>query len=162
MRRILLETSYIDKQAECAARRITTALGLEPSLDVTTAALGAVGELRLRIRDLQRKNIELEFLSENPDFDFDEQLELDKDLIDHHFQKSHTMPSLYNRFGYEYFIEHYHPDYIIKLCKLLCTRCRENNKEVSEVWTFLLSSLGFISKDFTEHFGPKESDKGVI
>jgi hypothetical protein len=157
MRRVLMQTRHIDRQAEDAARRIATALDMDSSLSVKTAALSAVGELRIQIRDLQRSNLELQYQVDNPDFEIGERLDDDRGYI-----SECSLAALFNRYNYYYFVENYHPDYVVQLCTLLCNKCLELKAQSNELWDSLLVTSGFITKDITKNFGPVETDKGII
>jgi hypothetical protein len=164
MRRILLETSHIDRESNKVARRIATALGIESDIpfDVKTCALSDLGRLRIIIRDLQKENIILRFLVDNPDFDVQETLDEDRKYLVRYFQNKHSVETLNNRYDYDYFIDHYHPEYIMQLCKILVYECKAHNLDLNEIWTYLISNCGFIDAQFSRAFGPKESDEGTI
>lgn len=162
MRRVLLETSYIDDQAAQAAKRVALALDLPLSIDTKTTALSAVGQLRLQIRDLQRENACLQYLADNPDFDVDEQLDRDRTIFHSYLEQKHSVTALYNRFDYDHFVDHYHPDYIRELCKFLCEECLNHGIPTNDLWEYLRLSSGFITKEWMDKYGPQECDKNSI
>jgi hypothetical protein len=161
MRKILLETCNIDRQAEKAARRISIALDLPLGPDTKAAALSSVGELRIQIRDLQRQNLEWRFLAENPGFDLEKQLQKEKRAINKVFEDGLPISSLYNRYDFDYFMENYHPGFIVQLCKLLGALFSDRKTELLELWEMLLDSTGYITSDIVANFGPEETDNGV-
>ena len=161
MRRVLLDTCKMDRQAEQAASRITRAL----SADLTSNSANALDDvttLRFQVRDLQRKCLELQFLVDHPNFNLDAQLANDRLIIGRNFANGETITNLYARYGYDYFSDNYHPEYISKVCGLLYNACLDHRVSPNQLWNDLLITAGFITKDIILDFGPVETDKGII
>lgn len=160
MRKLFVEIRRNEKQAEHAARKITTALDyVDP--DVKVAALSSVGELRLQLRDLQRQNLCLQFLVDAPGFDLERALEKEKKYIENFFSEGQPFSSLNNRYDYEFFSDNFHPDYVVGLCKYLSEVYETRNLPQNDLWLMLLKSSGYITQNITDNFGPIETDDGV-
>src|ERR1035437_10670230 len=108
MRTVLMKTRHIDAQAEAAANKIATALDMGLPQDLRVAALASVGELRLKIHDLQKENLELRFQVENPDFDLEESLDTENGIVESLRDGLTTISTLYRRYDYDYFSDHNH------------------------------------------------------
>jgi hypothetical protein len=163
MRKILLETQHIDKQAKRAAKRIATALDLSELLVNTSAALSSSTEMLLYIHDLQRENLELHFLVENPDFDMDQELKKERFYINSYFSESHTdCGPLIQKYSFDYFSDYYHPEFVLNLCEYLCTSCEDGKVKPTQLWEAFVTTNGFFTKEIVGIFGERVSDKGVI
>jgi BMFP domain-containing protein YqiC len=162
MRRILLSTKDIDQHAADAAHRIATALDISVSPDIKAVALSSVGELRIQIRDLQRQNLELQFLVDVPGFDVQTQLSVEARYIRKCLEDRLPVSALPNRYCYDYFVENYHPEYVLQLCKLLCASCSDSKIPSSDLWEMLIRTSGFISTDIAKNFSPLETDNGIL
>jgi len=160
MRQVLLEVRHTDKEAELAARRIITALDITDPEAQT--ALDDITSLIIQIRDLQRRNLCLEFLNSDPEFDVDQQLKRDRLNISSLANHSRAYLNLCARYDYNFFIEYFHPDYIVSLCTLLLDTCDERHFTVFPLWTALRSTNGFITKDIADKFGHVEVDEGLV
>jgi hypothetical protein len=160
MRKVLIEICKEDKQAELAAIRIAKALSEDREHNIV--ALDDITNLRLKIRDLQRKNLELQFLVDNPDFDVDMQISKERDYLVNSFINNESIMNLYARYSYDYFSDNYHPEFITKLCTLLYNVCIDKKAQPNQLWSDLLITSGFITKDIISNYGPVETDKGII
>jgi hypothetical protein len=157
-----METRYIDRQAERAAKRIATALDMPVGTEIKAAALSAAGELHIQIRDLQRQNLELRYLVENHGFDPDVQIEKEEQYVRRCFSTNVQLNSIFNRYDYEYFLDMYHPGYIYKLCKALVSLFGDYKVEPADLWSALIVSTGYITEEITDTFGQEDVDENEI
>lgn len=162
MRTILLKTRHIDRQSEVAASKIATALSMGLPQDLRTVAMVSVGELRLKIHDLQRENTELRFQVENPDFDLDDALETEQSILESFRSGLTNFSTLVNRYDYDYFSDHNHPGFLQKLSMDLCAACMSKGIDIPEIWEYLHNSSGLLTEEFTNQFEPLEVDKGTV
>ena len=70
--------------------------------------------------------------------------------------------SISSKYCFMYFLDCYHPSYIVEICKYILDHCISFNLKVNPLWIELKASDGFITKGIIDNYGPQETDKGVV
>lgn len=163
MKNRFVTVNEVDGALEKLSKRITTAI----SVDIIDSsekqeALSEITSLKCQIRDLQRQNLCLEFLVEHPNFNLDKQLTIETSYIEKYFLENRSADALINRYGYNYMLDNYHPDFILKLCQILVETFLDRRYEIFTLWMSLISTCGIITKNITNNYGPVETDNGIF
>jgi hypothetical protein len=163
MRTLLVEVSQIDRQAEAAAKRIAKALSMDLTEPVISTSLDDISFLRVQIRDLQRRNLELSFLVYNPGFDVDDEVAYELKWIKDFSSQNGDRLIVQARYSYEFFEQKYHPEFVVRVCEFLCNVYVDRDFKPFELWVALIKTNGIINKEIVKYFGPIDvPEKGII